>query len=268
MCRVTVLFGTSNEKVTKEQCAKQLLMNGMKHNQDGYFIKAGAASLRTLDKAQYVRYFNKKQSVIASAPMVFMHQRTSTNKVSQEFVHGWRLEQYYCAHNGVGSHIPSIATGNDSLDLFSSIDTDSADAVKAAYVRNGDGTYFMLDERGSGYIFGETIYVAVPDANHELWAFSSKEDVFNNKYEYVTEKLVKAIGVINIVEKEHQKLSFPTWTAIELRDTLLVLKAGVPIREERLPQVTNYSTLHNVHVGYTEYAGRGIVRQNTIYEGE
>lgn len=126
-------------------------------NPDGYAIRifgmdGSDTVFRTLDKSAFETYLKESRARIMTAKFVHFHLRKSTNQVSEEFVHLWKVGGYYCSHNGSIIYTEKKCT-NDSLDFFTRNQNllverkwqELEDSLNAHY---GTGVFIMSREDG------------------------------------------------------------------------------------------------------------------------
>ena len=246
-------------------------------NKQGYFIRFDNNEIRTINFDDAFNFVTKHKEEINQSNRVLLHCRMATHGASiNEFVHGWRLGDHYCFHNGV-VELKNKTLGNDSLDFFTEV-TKSKKILKnirrEIKTRYGSGAFFMIADNSPSYIFSKNHTINIHLLNRSIIVINSNDDIheFSDTLLNVGEENIKVWGLdfpAMKTEKIDAKVEIFEDLKIDFEDNLLVIgKNGVTSVEElETYQLPINSYTKNVGYNYPNYTKKlPIDEQKEIYD--
>lgn len=249
MCRAILI---KNLKQEKDENIFGIVLNYTinsmnKGNRDGAFINFDGQELKTLDNKEFINFLLLNRDNLNKAKSVMLHLRMSTNKVSEEFIHGWKYDNYTCYHNGV-IELKNKSAINDSLDFFNSIfkqnnELNKEKLQKELNKRWGSGAFFFVDDFDKDTaIVSKEHKMNFHLINNTLVVINSNDDVhdFDSEIELKEEKDTFDFGKLRLINEANRykiiscKVDIESDYSTEIYNEIVWLSEGVPKLKEKL----------------------------------
>jgi hypothetical protein len=162
------------------------LFNSHGNNRDGYAFYSPAMEHRSLNFRETVNKLEGHKAAIKNSNFIAGHARASTNKVCDEFVHGWEFNGFRCYHNGVIT-MDTSQSENDSLNFFKEVfrrkKKGLVHEIKRTvrqHVKSGWGAFLLISPVNK-YVVCINKEVNIHIINGELLALNSQDDIHKFK---------------------------------------------------------------------------------------